>query len=192
MPNRISLVFELDKSEDKGRIRHNTLCSYGYSNDQLRQAEEIVIGTGVSSVHDDEYLARVLEDPTHVNAIELGLAYTPGAFSDCTKWGLSVQRLSITTPEAIDAFGVKKAAKAPPEKPRKYYGYVVGLTEALRSKTSLVSDQRLFGVFATPLDDVPAHADVYAVSSAREDKETIKAYLWDIFNLDQLSESIAS
>lgn len=189
MPNRITQIFDLDKSGDKGRIRHITLCSFNYTDEQLSESEKIVIGEGVAPVGDQEYLARVLEDPSHVEAIELGLAYTPGAFSDCTKWGLSVQRVCLTTPEQIDAFGQAKAGQAPEHKPRKYRGYAVGLTSALRSKKSKISEKRLFGVFATPLEGVPAHTDIYAVSGAREDKEAIKAYLWEIFNLDKFAES---
>lgn len=182
MPTKIRQVFALDKNDSKGKGRFNLLCSFKYSQEHLAAAEQIVIGEpeDVGGVDDSEYVARVLEDPSHVTMGEHGLAYTPGAFGDCSKWGLSVQRMKLTSDEEIQAFGTAKANAAS----RTYRGYAVGKVAVLREKISEENQSRLFGVFATPLPGVPSHADVYSLSSNRLDKEKLKADLWEVFNLD--------
>lgn len=187
MPHRITEVFGLDKDSEKGKSRYNRLCSFSYSNDELAQAERIPIVDGALPVEDDELLVRILESPTSVFSVEMGLEYTPGAFGDASKWGLSVQRIGMTTVEAVNCFGGAKALS----KGRKYVGFAEAVAGALRSGVSLQTKRRLLGVFATPDNDTPAHADVYLVIvPSREEKEVIKALFWSAFNLDKVVQRL--
>lgn len=179
MPKRISSVFELDRAGDKGKARFNAICGFGYSNEDVCLSENVALTPHAPCVADEELLARVLESPTHVE-LDMGLKYTPAAFSDAHKWGLSVQRQSLTTAEEINLFGEAKA-KA---KERTYVGYVKALTADLRSELSPQSNKRLLGIYATASADVPSHADIYAITNSREDKETVKAAFWLHFKLE--------
>lgn len=182
MPHRIVEVFDLDKNAEKGKSRYNKICSYSYTNEELVNAEKHPVSEGAIPVGDDEVLARILEDPTSVSHVELGLEYTPAAFGDASKWGLSVQRLSMTSAESVEAFGIEKASS----KNRKYVGFAESLAGVLRAGLSPESRRRMLGVFATPNNDVPAHADIYVVlRPTKEEKEEIKYLFWSSFNLDQ-------
>lgn len=185
MPERIAEVFALDKNEQKGKCRFNRLCSFDYSSEQLSKSELVKISDDAVPVKDCESLARALDEPTHVTKVELGLEYTPAAFGDAFKWGLSVQRPSMTSLESIELFGATRAK----EKGKTFKGLVTGDVARLRAAVSPVNAKRLIAIFATPLANSPAHADIYAAQASPEDKEAIKECFWTVFDLDSVVQN---
>lgn len=191
MPQRLTKIF--DDALTLPAERHRELAACSYQGDSLAAAEEYPLCAGSTHVTDDEHLARAMESPSHVKAQEL--EFTQGAFLEATKRGVSVQRLSATTPDEIHKFGNDKVARfnvgKPEDKCRTYLGYVAGLCSMFR--TAQYNDQRLFAVFSTPLPDTPSHADIFVIVQAgREEKAAIQQTFWDAFDLKNLVREHAS
>ncbi|WP_426143190.1 hypothetical protein [Pseudomonas sp. DWP3-1-2] len=143
----------------------------------MNDAEGYPVVSGSEKVGDSEYLARVLEDPSHVDGL---LEFTKGAFVEASQRGVSVQRYSMTTDESIHRFGFNKVAlhnERYPEKKRIYAGYAIALCSSFR-EAEYPEGQRLFGVFATPMEDVPSHADIFVVVSP---SKVQKAFIQNVF-----------
>ncbi|MEE5088366.1 hypothetical protein V2J74_26795 [Pseudomonas alliivorans] len=181
------LLTILDESVTDPKERHDEIVACSLSSAQLCAAEEIVYGTGCGPVGGGELLARVLEDPSHVDSETL--EFTRGAFMEATQRGISVQRYELTCDEDIHAFGVDKVRKHNadyPEKKRRYIGFVKGPCSDFR-EAEFPKGQRLFGVFATPLDDKVSHADIFVIVKPNKlQKAAIQQVFHDAFELKKL------
>ncbi|MPQ83834.1 hypothetical protein F0170_07455 [Pseudomonas sp. MAFF 730085] len=184
MPQKLLDIFN-DKTDPRERFKKLSSC--GYQGQDLDAAESFTIYPNSVRVPDGEGLARSMESPSHVDAATR--LYTGIAFSEATKRGISVQRISITTDREIHDFGKAKVAdhnKNFPEKKRAYLGYVVGLCSVFRNAKSH-EGLRLFGVFSTPEPEIPAHADIFVVlKPGPAEKLAIQRVFHDAFNLDEL------
>ncbi|WGV21948.1 hypothetical protein QIY50_07040 [Pseudomonas putida] len=186
MPERLSEIFDEEKTPSANRYKSLVACNY--VDDALLAAEEYRIYETSSRVADGELLARAMESPSHVKAQES--EFTEGAFSEATKRGISVQQLSLTTPEKIHVFGAEKVTKfnegKPEDKKRSYLGYVAGLCSYFR-EAKTPDGRRIFAVFSTPLEETPSHADIFVIIPAgREEKAAIQHHFRDAFDLSRL------
>ncbi len=185
MPQDLVKIFDENLVDPKER--HHKLVEHSFDPSGLRDAESTTIGGKCPPVSDEELLARVLEDPSHISASTM--EFSRGAFIEATQRGISVQRYTMTSDIEIHAFGSSKTELHNgkyPEKRRMYIGFVNGLCSLFR-EAEYPKGQRLFGVFATPLTEIPSHADIFVV--VRPDKlqkAAIQQVFYDAFNTDNL------
>ncbi|MFP3925331.1 hypothetical protein [Pseudomonas sp. W5-36] len=185
MSPKLTTILDEDVTDPKER--HDLIVACSLSSAQLNEAEETVYGSGCGPVGGGELLARVLEDPSHIDS-EI-MEFTRGAFTEATQRGISVQRYEMTCDEEIHAFGADKVLKHNtkyPEKKRSYIGFINGLCSDFR-EAEFPEGQRLFGVFATPLKDKTSHADIFVIIKPNKlQKAAIQQVFHDAFKLEKL------
>lgn len=185
MSQKLATILDEDATDPKER--HDKIVACSFSAAQLCDAEGAVYGSGCGPVGGGELLARVLEDPSHVDADTL--EFTRGAFKEATQRGISVQRYEMTCDEDIHAFGTAKVLAHNdeyPEKKRRYIGFVNGQCSDFR-EAEFPEGQRLFGVFATPLKDKACHADIFVIVKPNKlQKAAIQQVFHDAFELERL------
>jgi hypothetical protein len=185
MPHRVRPIVTSDRKD-----KCKELASLGLSDEDIEIAEGLPTESGgIDPVAGPESLARLIEDPTHVDLedpdIRMSLACTPAAFGDAFNKGLSVRRIGMTSRAEIDEFGTKRAMREGPRK-RTYLGFVTCEASELRkARTEADGDDvglRTLSVYATPLDDADSHADVCVHRKLNKlDKEDLKSFFWEVF-----------
>lgn len=186
MPQRLTSIFNVDITSPADR--HKEISSCGFQGDALLAAEEYKILPASSPISLDDELARAMESPSHVDpAIR---EFTAIAFNEATKRGISVQKVALTSPEQIHAFGFQKVANfnsgKSEDKYRTYLGYVTSLCSVFREATT-PDGRRLFGVFSTPEPETESHVDIFVViRPGPEEKLAIQRVFHDAFNLERL------
>src|SRR5690606_10099214 len=173
MPHR---VWEVLHSGSKTKCKD--LASLGLAEEIICQAECLALD-GAEPVRDGEELARIFEDPLHIDMANIrvrsSIICTPAAFADMYNKGLSVQRLNMTSLESVERFGSERSA----EKGRRFLGVATSSAEKLRSARLDQASPRLLSVFATPLPELGAHADICVhVRPSKLVKEYLKFHLW--------------
>lgn len=184
MPERVRAIIT---SEHKDKCK--ALAALELSDEAIAIAEGLPIERDdVAPVADIESLARLIEDPTHVELddpdIRMSLACTPATFGDAFNKGLSVRRMCMTTRAEVDGFGAKRAMRE--GRKRVYLGFVVCEANELRDARTEAEGEdggaRAVSVFATPLDDAHSHADVCVHRKLnRLAKEDLKSFFWEVF-----------
>ncbi|ROZ80933.1 hypothetical protein EF096_15845 [Pseudomonas neustonica] len=186
MPQRVRPIIT---SDDKEKCK--ALAALQLSDADIAIAEGLPTELEeVDAVADDESLARLIEDPTHVELddpdIRMSLACTPATFGDAFNKGLSVRRLDMTTRAEVDDFGVKRAMREGVRR-RVYLGFVACEASELRnarteSEVEGAVGPRTLSVFSTPLDEAHSHADVCVHRKLnRLAKEDLKSFFWEVF-----------
>lgn len=138
-------------------------------------------------VRDAEALCRPHVNPTHYEAGRQQLK--PTAFDDAITFGLSVDRLSIASLDAILAKAAQRlsGSNAATGRTRVLFGYSTFQTEELR-KLHVQADgskdppRRGVGVYDTALEGEPEHADVCVIAPNSHGGRSVRLELFRLGN----------
>lgn len=184
MPQRLTEIFDLEKTPSEDRFNRIAACEYVVP--VLIHAEDFKIFESSTPIGNGESLARILESPNGVDP-KTG-TYAASAFMEATKRGISTQRTGMTTSSTIHEFGISKMENhnnAYPERPRTYLGFTVGETSLFRNAVA-PDGRRLFGVFSTPEPEA-AHADIFVVVKPDKGlKLAIQRVFYDAFRVETM------